>query len=332
RRFDLRRLPQSLKAPPAATDVNAEYHVAGTPDDVKGDLKFAPSTVAGARIAQGSTVGFGLHDKEVSYSADATVSDLDLERFGDQFRVPALATERYRSTINAHVTANGAGTDPKAMRMTASGAITDSTVMGGRIPNLTFDANVAQDTAHVKAAGAFAGFDPAAATGKPAMKGTVCGSLDVDATVTGVSTGVTPDSIEGSAKLSLQPSTVGGLGIDRANVDADYRRSVAQIRTLDVAGRDLNVQASGTVALNETDQSNLKVHFDTPSLDALGKLVDTPLTGIAKVDATVTGNKRELKASGNFTGDGVKYGENGALTIATDFSATVPQLRAQDAA
>src|SRR5207249_10806325 len=123
RRFDLRRLPQSLKAPAAATDINADYHVAGTPENVKGDLKFAPSTVAGAHIAQASTVSFGLQGKDVSYSADATVSDLDLERVGEQFKVPALATERYRSTINAHVTANGAGTDPKAMRVTAAGAI-----------------------------------------------------------------------------------------------------------------------------------------------------------------------------------------------------------------
>src|SRR5207245_2335232 len=214
-------------------------------------------------------VGFGLQSKnvsDVSYRADATVSDLNLERLGEQFKVPALATERYKSTINAHVTANGAGTDPKAMRVIAAGAITNSTILGGRIPNLTFDADVAQDTAHVKADVAFADFDPALASGKPAMKGTIGGTVSVDATVTGVSTGVTPDSIEGSAKLALQPSTVGGLGIDRA-----------------------------------------------------------------KVDATVTGNKHELQAAGNITGDGVKYGDNGALTISSNFSATVPQLRAQEA-
>ncbi len=64
----------------------------------------------------------------------------------------------------------------------------------------------------------------------------------------------------------------------------------------------------------------------SPSLETIGKLVDLPLTGIAKVDATITGNRSELKAKGNLTGDGVKYDENGALTASTDFTATIPDL------
>jgi hypothetical protein len=57
-----------------------------------------------------------------------------------------------------------------------------------------------------------------------------------------------------------------------------------------------------------------------------------PLTGIAKVDATITGNRSELKAAGNLTGDGVKYQENGALTASTDFTVTIPDLDTQRAA
>src|SRR4029077_15349209 len=116
-----------------------------------------------------------------------------------------------------------------------------------------------------------------------------------------------------------------------ASLDADYSRSMGQIRTLDIAGRDLNVQASGAVALNDTGQSNLKFHADTPSLEEIGKLAGQPLTGIAKVAATITGNRKELQASGNFTRDGVNYGENGALTLSTNFSATIPELQAANA-
>ena len=89
------------------------------------------------------------------------------------------------------------------------------------------------------------------------------------------------------------------LDIDSAVIDGDYRDSTGVIRTLDVKGRDVNLTATGTVALNETGQSNLKVHADTTSLDEIGKLVDQPLNGIATVDATVTGNRRELQATGN---------------------------------
>ena len=55
------------------------------------------------------------------------------------------------------------------------------------------------------------------------------------------------------------------------------------------------------------------------------------MAGIGKVDATVTGNKRELQAAGNVTGDGVKYGENGALTVSSDFTAKVPELTVAEA-
>ena len=132
------------------------------------------------------------------------------------------------------------------------------------------------------------------------MKGTVAGTLDVDATVAHVSSGVTPDSVQADGKVDA------GAVDDRRPRDHSRvarRRPTTNptgdIRTLEIAGRDVNVQASGTLALNETGQSNLKVHADSPSLEEIGKLVDQPITGIGKIDATVTGNKRELKAAGN---------------------------------
>ena len=362
RHVDLRQLPRELKVPPAATNVNADYHVvspvaqAFRPADaglkpratsaaalratsgatsrdtsVSADLRFQPSTVAGARIAGGSTAGVTIVGETVAYRADATVADLDLQRVGEQFRVSALATDRYKSSINGHIIANGRGTTPAEMELTAKGTLTDSSMLGGTIPQLDFDAAVAHDTAHVKADGGFTGFDPAAVSGKADMKGTVGGTVDVDATVAHLSSGVTPDSVQADGKVTLQPSTIGGLEITRAIVDGTYHDSTGEIRALDIVGRDVNVQASGTLALNDTGQSNLKVHADSPSLDAIGKLVDLPITGIGKVDATVTGNKHELKAAGNVIGDGVKYGENGALTVSSNFTAAVPELTVADA-
>ena len=332
---NLRQLPRALKAPPAATDVNAEYHAAGSTGSGLNrtvvDLRFQPSTVAGTRIAAGSTAGVTVNGPAIAYRADATVADLDLQRIGEQFQVPALADARYQSAINGHIAAAGSGTTPQALDLTASGTLTDSSVFGGTIPQLDFTASMARDTAHVKAAGSFAGFDPAVATGKPETRGIVAGTLDVDATVAHVSSGVTADGVQADGKVRLLPSTIGGLAITRASLDGTYRDSIGEIRTLDVTGRDVNLQASGTVALNDTGQSNLKVHADSPRLEEIGKLVDLPLTGIGKVDATVTGNKHQLKASGNLIGDGVSYGDNGALTVASTFTASVPELTVEDA-
>ncbi len=345
RHVDLRRLPRDLKVPPAETNVNADYHVAGTVTpgsgqtrpasqataNIRGDLRFEASSVAGAEIAQGSTASFSVNGPDIGYSADATVSNLDLQRIGRDFDVPALEADRYQSAINGHVIANGRGTTPETIDVTAKGTLTDTSILGGKIPQLTFDAAMANDTAHVKADGAFTGFDPAVIAERPDLKGSVGGTLDVDATIANVSTGVTPDRVQARINAHLDPSNVDGLDITRATIDGDYHDSTGDIRTLEVVGRDVNVQANGTIALNDTGQSNLKLHADSPSLDAIGKLVNQPIAGIGKVDATITGNKRELRATGNVTGDGFKYDENGALTASSDFTATIPNLEMADA-
>jgi autotransporter translocation and assembly factor TamB len=146
-----------------------------------------------------------------------------------------------------------------------------------------------------------------------------------------VSSGVTAESVEGTARMTLEPSTIGDLQITRASVDADYRNRTAEIRQLEIVGRDLNVSATGRLALNETDQSNLTIHADTPSLEEIGKIVGAPLAGIAKVDATITGNRPELYANGTLVGSGVTYGDNGALSLTTTFDAQVPDLSVERA-
>jgi hypothetical protein len=355
RHLDLRRLPPALNVPQVETDLNAEYHAKGgvgagpapgapggtaharssgarTPLSLDADVRFDPSAVAGARVSAGSTAGVRINGSEIGYRMDATVADLDLQRIGEQFNVPALADGPYKSAINGHVTAEGSGTAPAAMTLTASGTLNDSSILGGAIPQLSFTAAVVRDTAHVTASGEFAEFDPAAATGKPAMNGNVAGALDVDATLSHLSSGVTTDSVQADGRLTLQQSTIGGLEIARASLDGGYHDSTGDIRTLEIVGRDLNVKASGTVALNDTGQSNLKLHADSPDLGTIGKLVDLPIGGIGSIDATVTGNRRELKATGNLVGDGVKYGENGALTVSSTFNATAPDLEIADAA
>src|SRR5439155_7158561 len=61
RHVDLRRVPRQAGVPPASTNVNTAYHVAGTGRAVHGDLRFESSTIAGAKIAAGSTATFAVN-------------------------------------------------------------------------------------------------------------------------------------------------------------------------------------------------------------------------------------------------------------------------------
>ena len=149
-----------------------------------------------------STAQFSIRGRDAAYQADATVADLDLQRVGRDFKVPVLETDRYKSALNGHVQASGHGTNLRDMEVRASGTLSDSMVLGGRMPQMSFDLVSTHDSARVKAKGAFADFDPAALSGKPAMKGSVTGSLDVDASIDGLSAGVTADNVNGSARVS----------------------------------------------------------------------------------------------------------------------------------
>lgn len=334
RNVDLRRMPRNFKIPPAATNLNATYHMVGAVPsgagrrDVRGEARLRRSTIAGAAIADGSRATFSMRGNDIAYSADATLSSLDLQRVGEQFNVPALATDRYASSIDGHIVANGKGTTRQNLELTARGSVADSSILGGWIPQLAFDATVGHDAAHVKANGSFADFDPAVITGKPAAHGHVGGTLDLDVTLAHVSRGVAADTLQAAGRVDLEPSKIGELEITRANIVGDYRDSTGVIRALDIVGPDLNVNATGTLALNDTGESNLTVHADSLRLDEIGRMVDRPIAGIGKVDATVTGNRRELQATGNFTGGGVKYGNNGALGLSSDFTAIVSDLDA----
>ena len=73
------------------------------------------------------------------------------------------------------------------------------------------------------------------------------------------------------------------------------------------------------------------MHADTPSLEEIGKLVDMPLDRHRQGRRHGHRQQRELQATGNVTGDGVKYGDNGALTISSDYTAKVPDLTVADA-
>jgi autotransporter translocation and assembly factor TamB len=333
-RLDLRRLPATLRVPPADTDVTADYHVrgvepparAGAPRSLDGEFRFAESAIAGARVEDGSTASISMRNGGFSYTADARLTDLDLERLGRTFNLPALANERYRSRLNADVTATGNGTDPKALDITAKGTLTDSSILDGRLPSLSFDVAFADDEARVRAAGSFEDFDPAVLSGRAAAKGSITGALDVDATIAMVSAGLAPERIRASGTASLDRSTIGGVAIDRASLDADYHDNAGDIRKLEIAGRDVNVSASGSLALNETGQSKLTFHADTPSLEEVAALFNVPASGIAQADGTLTGNRRQLRAEGKLVASNVKYQEHGALSASSTFSVQVPDL------
>jgi autotransporter translocation and assembly factor TamB len=338
RGLDLRRLPPALEIPPADTDIAAAYHVRGTepirgraggpapPRRSNADLVFEASTVAGARLLDGSTAGLTLGGGVVTHALDVTVSDLDLQRIGRVFDIPALDRALYATRLNGRVSSEGVGTSPSELDIAARGRLSPSAVAFAVIPDLTFDGTYAHDHLHVIANGGFSDLDPTRIGARPSLAGRLAGRFDVDVNLDGVSSGVDPERVSGLIQARLAPSTIAGVSIDNAVLDGSYRDSTAHITGLNLSGPALSATATGQLALNDTGRSNLTFKADSTDLAALGRVFDVPLDGIGRVDGTVTGNRSALEVSGSMSGDGLRYEEHGALDTSSAYVVRIPDF------
>ena len=324
--LDLRNLPPQLKAPGVPSDLQFDYRLVGRGRVFSGDVRMQTSTLAGATIAPGTVGTFSVGAGAPAYSATGSVSDLDIQKVGRGFGITALAADRYRSRVNASFTVKGSGGGSSPLNLDASGVIADSELFGASFPRMDVSTNVAGGDMQVRALGQFAGLDPAIVSANEKIKGEVTGAVDVNATLRGFRSGVTPESIDASGRVNLGHSTVAGLTIESAAIDGTYANRTGEINQIAIAGPDVNVQGRGTLALNETGASNMQLHIESASLDHVGEIIGRPLKGAALVDATITGNATELRAAGTLKGSNIGYGANEALNLETKFDATVPDL------
>jgi autotransporter translocation and assembly factor TamB len=111
-------------------------------------------------------------------------------------------------------------------------------------------------------------------------------------------------------------------------VQGQYANRRGVLRQATVKGPDIDVQASGPIALDDAGQSNVKYHVAATNLATLGKLANQPdLSGSAVLDGTVTGNAAALKIAGTLDGSNLGYQANKALDLNSTYTVTVPELQ-----
>ena len=328
---DLRNLPPALEAPGVASDIDADYTLTARGREISGDVRFYASTLAGASIAPGTTARFSVGAGAPRYSATGQVSGLDLQEVGRGFNITAISEDRFRSRLNASFDVTGTGGGRYPLSLDASGTIADSEMFGASVPRLAFTAALSGGDLAVTADGRFAGLDPSVVAGNERYAGDVAGAVDVQATIDDYASGVTADSVDASGRVSLERSTVAGLTIESAVVDGRYADRQGHLAELTVTGPEVNVKGQGDLALNEDGASNLTLHVESTALERIGEIVGQPIKGTAIVDATVTGNARELQASGTLDGSNLGHGENEALALKSRFTVTVPDLTPAEA-
>jgi hypothetical protein len=333
---NLAGLPATINAPRVTTDVNARaYHLKGTvaktSTTIDGTATMGQSTIAGGTIVDGTSAEFGIvtgprRPLGARYAARGGIRNVNLRVLGEAFNVAALNKPDYDSRINADFDVAGNGTAIDAMTLDGNATIIDSQVMGGTVPRLAVDAHLANGGVRGRANGALQGFDPARITGNERYKGDVNATIDAAFSMRDVSAPLTPDAITADGRVTLANTNVAGLEITTADIQGQYADRRGELRQAMIKGPDLDVQASGPIALDETGSSNVKFHVGATDLAALGKLANQPIGGSAVIDGTLTGNASSLNVAGMLDGSNISYQENKALDLDSKFTATVPNL------
>ena len=325
---DLRLLPRFLHVPRIASRLNLDYHVTGAGRAVGADVTLGPSEFAGARFGDNTTGSFSIDGKQVRYAAKGTVSDLDLGRVGQEFDIDVLKQQQYRSSLTGAFDVRGSGTALDTLAIDASGRLTDSQVFeGARIPEMTFEAHLADRRLEVKANGRIAKLDPAVVTGAAAAAGSLTGQVN------GQSDPLRPWPAAVARSHHVRRRGEPGAVVVRQGPDRPSRAS-RQLRAQ--SGKHCRAEprrsgrggeGGGTVGPGRAGQLGSPRSMSRSSrLAELGKLLSQPLGGSALLDGRITGNATSLHATGRLEANGLAYGSASALEVASQFDVTMPDL------
>ena len=325
--LDLRRLPRDLNAPRATSRLDFDYRLAGTLDAMRGDARLRESTIEGATLAPGTTGSFSRERGVVTYAAEGSVARLDLQRAARAFEFPEMADDRYRSDVNGRFSMEGRGTQVAELTLKARARVENSTLSMARVPALDVEAFVENGAARVKANGEFTGVDPAVLSGRANLAGEISGRANVEASVADMAAPMTPESVSAAGRIELAPSKVGPLSFDRAVLDGRFQDATGRFDQLVVEGKDLEVKASGTLALGTSGASDFRYQVDVRDLAAVGTLANQPgAQGSLSVDGQVTGNRTELRTTGSLKGTNLDYSGTRALSAESTFDVQVPDF------
>jgi hypothetical protein len=336
--LDLRNLPANVNAPRVATNLNASaFHAAGEASarhtDLQGSVTMAASTIQGGAITDGTTATFhyavaGRRTPDISYTARGGVRNVDLHALGQAFRVAALDKPDYASRLNADFDVRATGTTLAAMTVDGTATLTNSAVMGGAIPRFAVEAHIAGGALNGRATGTVNHIDPARISGNDAIKGGINATVDASFGVKDLTAPITPDAVAADGRITLNQSEVGGLRIDTADIEGQYAGRRGTLRQAAIKGPDIEVQASGPIALDQRNSSNVKYHVIATNLAQLARLARVEgVSGAATIDGTLTGNASSLKTTGTLDGSDLAYQANKALDLNSTFDVTVPDLQ-----
>src|SRR5206468_9896317 len=224
-----------------------------------GRAQFTRSVFLGAVVEAGTVGTIDTLAEPLQFSGDGEVRGLDLHRLGQGLEVAWLQEPRYAGTVSGRFRVQGAGTDSESLVLTADGRLHRADLFQGRLFAADVTLAIEQGTLRTSYNGRFAGIDPAIPLADVRFEASMSGTANVRATVRDLLTR-TPEAadydIDGT--LTLGPSTIRELHVNRATMTGVFRDAAAQLERLEVGGPALDARGSGRVAFESTAPSDFQ--------------------------------------------------------------------------
>ena len=329
-RLNVASLPRVTRAPPLQSHLAGDYDVTVTGRAWRANVLFADSTVEGARIAAGSTADIDGRGEDIVYQAKGHVTNLDAQRLARAW--PALP--RRLETLNGQittgfdVTGRGGTLDTTTFRGTF--ADLGGSLMGLRLDGI--DGGVVLErrrlTADIRGLVRDVTHEPLGVPAAHAFTANARPNLRI--AIADVSAPITFDTVDVHGSIELSSVTYRDLRADRVYWEGALVAGTAKITSLEVTGPDVNVRASGILALAGEDQSDLTYAIDVADLSALATLTRQELAGGVRLEGRLTGPANRLATTGTLRGHQIAAGTVRALSLDTKYTAEVTDQRWSD--
>jgi autotransporter translocation and assembly factor TamB len=340
--LDLRRLPASIPVPKVESTLAFDYDVTGRFSEpfITGRARFAPSEYLGARIGDGTIGTVDTSVRPVKYGGNGEIDGIDLHRFGSGLDVGWMQDRRYTGTVSGQFHVEGSGTDLASLMIAGGGRLTRADMFGGQVADADVTLGISSGTLTTSFDGRFASIDPAAALDDERFKAQVTGSANLRMTVRDLllrTPARTDFDIDGTA--ALDASTVRGVEIDTAHLDAALRNGLATVRHVDAAGPLFDALGAGSISFvgcsagqsSCASDSDLEYEVKRADLGRLEPFIREHVSGLLATKGRLSGPLDRPRLSGEGTITGLKVPDLEVLTVTAQYDVTIPSPRWEEA-
>lgn len=323
---DLRNLPRSLRLPHLETGLSATYAVAGPLSALAAEATLASSTVEGATLADGTTARFARTPSGFTFGAAGTVAGLDVQRLGAALQVPAMTDAKLAGLVNGRFDASGEQRGAAGVRVTATGTLQDTTIHGGRLPEIAYDLTLDGDHLDVAARGRVEGFQLETLTGTPSATGVLDGHVDVRVVVPDIDA-LSVDTVGVTGTVALEHPTLFKVPFRAVSADVSLADGRLDVSRLDSDGAGFTLSGRGRVGIGPDDVSDFTYRLEAMSLADPAKVFDLPITGAATTEGRLTGTRADFTVTGTVAGDQVAYADTVAAgAVTAQYAVRVPDF------